>query len=89
LKTLIFAAGDDQPALLCFHLAAVLSGNERRKTKFQIFAKLKIFQFFKKSFKNLRRVLTIPSARRFRIPHFQILATDFFSIWLHFWISEV
>jgi hypothetical protein len=42
LKTLIFAAEDDQPALLCFHLAAVLSGNERRKTKFQIFAKLKI-----------------------------------------------
>ena len=44
LKTLIFAAGDDQPALFCFDdsRAAVLSGNERRKTKFQICAKLKI-----------------------------------------------
>jgi hypothetical protein len=44
LKTLIFAAEDDEnhPALLCYHLAAVLSDNERRKTKFQIFVKLKI-----------------------------------------------
>ena len=44
LKTLIFAAGDDQPAPFCFDdsRAAVLSGNERRKTKFQICAKLKI-----------------------------------------------
>ena len=47
LKTLIFAAEDDQPALLCSDdfQAAVLSGNERRKTKFQIFAKLKNVKF--------------------------------------------